>query len=42
MVSLWAQMHGVVTLEEQGLLAGVDPLDAAYATVRGWLTEPVD
>lgn len=36
-VSLWAQMHGVVTLEEQGLLEGVDPLAAAYATVRGWL-----
>lgn len=39
-VSLWAQMHGVVTLEEQGLLKGVDPLAAAYATVRGWLAGP--
>lgn len=38
-VSLWAQMHGIVALDEQGLLGDVDPLSAASAAVRGWLSD---
>lgn len=34
---LWAQVHGLAILGEHGLLEGVEPLDAAYPTIRGLL-----
>lgn len=37
--ALWAQVHGLATLEVLGLLEGVEPLEAAYLTILGLLAE---
>lgn len=37
--ALWAQVHGLAVLGEHGLGEGVEPLEAAYITIRGMLTE---
>lgn len=38
--ALWAQVHGLAVLGEHGLLEGIEPLEAAYPTIRGLLAGP--